>query len=247
MKRVLHFDFRPGEASWILRLMSRLDSSSSPKLRRGRRQWAALSLGESAGAIATRMKLVRLLVRRFDFHLNALSKELSDNIAEVELFREKNRAYTLKKSDLAYRLLIDFDMFIFETRSTYEITAVFIRKFFADVLGRTVPGKLALLSTFIGREISNRGGETSWIEELRQNRNLFIHETSAWLALEVNSLAPLKADLVFVKRNVIGLDYASSHLHIDQCRRIYVGFQSVFPILEDWLLAEIEAVEAGSP
>ena len=246
MNGVLHLDFRPGRANWILRLMSRLDSSRAAELKRRRRQWASLSLGERAGAVATRMRAVEVVTRRLDNDLVALGEELKQASPRAVRCIKEGLAYTTRNRDLAYELLVDVDGFLFETRSAYELTVKFVAVFLSRILDRAVPEKMHLLHGFVAHEVSRRGGETSWIDELRTHRNVFVHETAPWPALEIVSIAPLRAELVLLKKNVKDLREPQTYLHIDQCRRMYSGFLATFPILEDWLTAEIRSFEARS-
>jgi hypothetical protein len=223
--------------------MSRLHASTNSELRSRLGLWANLSLGEKAGAIAAKLSALRIVAHRLDCAIVTVQKELLENTLEVEACIKAGAAYTPRSKDLAYELLIDSDSFLFETRSAYELTAGFVGAFLSAILGKAAQTK-AQLHKVLSQEISFRNGDTSWIDELRNHRNLFVHETAPWPALEILSLVPLKAELVLLKRNVNDLSDPSTYLHMKQCRAIYSGFWATFPILETWLLGEVEKFEA---
>lgn len=226
--------------------MSRLDSSSSAELRARRRRWAALGLGEIAGAVAARMRALEIVTRRLDDHLTTFGKELEQARPEVIRCIEEGAAYTAKNRDLAYELLVDIDALLFECRSAYELTSRFAGEFLSGMLDVDVPRNRHNVPPpgWLEDQISRHGGPTSWIEELRTNRNEFTHATAPWPAIEITSVSPFQAELVLLKKNVVDLSDSGTYLHIDGCRRIYSEFLSVLPIFETWLIDEIVNFEA---
>jgi len=68
------------------------------------------------------------------------------------------------------------DSFIFETRSLYEIVGKFLVTLFEILFDRKITQE-ELKSL-----LSSQGIDTRWIDELRDARILFFHETAPWLA-----------------------------------------------------------------
>lgn len=236
---LLHFNFRTLKDGWILRLMTRIRSSQNEAIRERLPHWAELGLGDYAGAISTRTKLVELITKRINASLTSLGDGL--DITKAELCMREGAAYRLDDS-LVFGLLLDFDSFIFETRSCYEITIKFVDRFLSEVLGEQ--SNAAGLHERLAREIGSRGCETAWIGDLRDLRHDLIHERAGWPALQIESLAPLKGNLVLLLNNVDRLDNQQDYISMEQCQRIYRGFLSAFPAIEQWLLCEIEKLES---
>jgi hypothetical protein len=76
-------------------------------------------------------------------------------------------AFTLKDNHLAYELLLDIELFIFETRSLYEIVGKFLAELLGTLFNRKVTQKE--LQTLL----ASQGIDTRWIDELSEARKLF--------------------------------------------------------------------------
>jgi hypothetical protein len=246
MNDVLHINFRAERADWILRLQSMLNKSPAVELRLRAQRSASSCLGEKAGAIATRMMIVEVALNRLENDLAALGEDMRQN-PNLPEYIEQGWAYDPKRRQLAYELLTDFDSFLFETRSAYEIIVNFLASFFCNILRRVIPQTRTALNDWVAQNVSPRGGDMSWVDELRRNRNLFAHATAPWPALEIVCKDPLRVNLVLLKENVANLSQPNTYLHADQCIKIHSGFVAIFPILERWLTEEIRHFEAGQP
>ena len=226
--------------------MSKLGQAGSPAAQEILRRWRE-ELGEVAGAIATRNRVVEVAAQRVDRALKVLVDELTTDKANVEICIQAGVAYQLP-NELPFALVADLDSFLFEARSAYELTVKFIWIFLRDLgspKGRPKPHELHIL---ISAEIAARNGETAWIEDLRKNRHAFIHDTAAWPALRVTSIETLTGELVLLTRNVTLLDDPSSYVSLHVFREIYRGFCAAFGPIEAWLSAEIDSlsVDTGS-
>jgi hypothetical protein len=119
-----------------------------------------------------------------------------------------------------------------------------MQRFFAEILGRefTIRQVEANLET----EVARRGDDTNWCRQLIAARNLLIHQTAPWLALEaINWEAGARRfEPVLLTRNVRTLDDPKTFIHIAQCRSIYRGFEQSFDYIEAWLTDEIGSFEA---
>jgi hypothetical protein len=235
---VLHFNYLPQQADWILRLMSRLAANASPTTQALLRTWSH-ELGEVAGAIATRTRIVDIVTHRVRVGLEAISKELITDLANVETHMNIGAAYTLPDG-LPFALVADLDSFLFETRSTYELMVKFIWILLRELGSPKSGAQVHHMHGVLEAEISARGGNTAWIDELRDNRHFFAHETAGWPALRIASLEPLKVDLVLLRRNVMLLDDPSTYVSLRKFQDIYVGFISAFGPIENWLSFEID-------
>jgi len=149
------------------RLMSRMNASLNPELKERNKRWGALTLGDEAIALATRMVAIDIATERLYEGRAALLHELSKNSSEVEACMREGAVYTPSDESRTYSILVDFDAFLFETRSAYEITVRFIHKFLSGILEKAMPqAKSHDMHDLVAREISCRGEQADWIQEL---------------------------------------------------------------------------------
>jgi hypothetical protein len=239
MSTLLHLDYRPLGGYWILRLMSRLQGSSSPTLKLRVDQWAASGLGGLAGAVATKEAMHQLIVSRLNGRLARLAELLKLDPVGVEECRRSGHAYSLKDKTLAYDLLIDTDAFLFETLSTFEITRRFVAQFFACMLGRQLTPETAT------NALTERGADVRWIKILKDERNIFIHETAPWPAIRIGEGG--RFDLVLLKKNVLTLKDTADYTMLADYSGVYSGFVNSLGVIEAWLADEVAAFEAAAP
>ena len=82
--------------------MSLLDSSPAAELKERRHQWANLSLGEMARAVATRMRSVEVVTKRLNDDVVVLCEELKQTSPEaIRCIEEGARVY-YEESEVGY-------------------------------------------------------------------------------------------------------------------------------------------------
>jgi hypothetical protein len=219
--------------------MSRLQGSSSPTLKLRADQWAASGLGELAGAVATKEAMHQLIVERLNDRLARLADLLRLDSAGVEECRRSGYAYSLKDKTLAYDLLIDTDAFLFETLSTFEITRKFVVQFFSHIFGRQLTSETAT------NALTTRGADVRWIKMLKDERNIFIHETAPWPAVRIDEGG--RFELVLLKKNVLTLEDTDDYTALADYSGVYSGFINALRVIEAWLADEVAAFEVAAP
>jgi len=235
MGEYLHINYQP-DVGWVLTIMSRLQNSSKPELRKAFDQWHETPLKELGLAITTRMHMLGLCIKRLNKRVDELRREMSADIPQVEECLSKGYAFRLKDKELPYELLLDMDSFIFETRSLYEIMGKFLVSLFQTLFARH------MTEGEIQSTLSSAGIDVRWIEDLRENRKLFFHDTAPWLAarfLRENS----NFDPVLLKRNVIEFDDPDSWIDFIELRQIYDGFVNSAGELHRFLMEQIRLRE----
>ena len=151
--------------------------------------------------------MVHLVVRRVDDRLKQIDKELRSDRTEVEACIREGAAYRLSDRDLGHEAMVDFDSFLFESRSAYEITVTFVQRFFDLILGkRLAKGSAKEAMKAVEATLRKRAAQTGWIDQLRKTRNRLIHERVAWLALEDTKRKKLRFDPVLLTRTVDRLE-----------------------------------------
>ncbi len=248
---VLHFDCSFGlhEAFWTTRVLGALQSCKSQTLKTRHSQWdrrryRGLTLGDLAVAVGTKLTMVHLVVRRVDDRLRQIDRKLRSDRAEVEACIREGAAYRLSDRDLGHEAMLDFDSFLFESRSAYEITVTFVQRFFDLILGKRLAKGSA--KEAVEAALRKRAAQTGWIDQLRKTRNRLIHERVAWLALEDTKRKKLRFDPVLLTRTVDRLEDDPNRVSIHECRSIWHGFVGSYGHMEAWLKQEIASADAAN-
>ncbi len=180
----------------------------------------------------------QLIVNRLHDRVARLAELLKLDPSGVEECRRSRCAYSLQDKTLAYDLLIDTDAFLFETLSTWEITVKFVVQFFSKILRRQITRQTAM------DELTERCADVRWIKMLKDERNIFIHETAPWAAISIGEGG--RFELVLLKKNVTSEDTAEYTMLADYFD-VYSGFVTSFGVIEAWLVDAVAAFEAKEP
>src|SRR5581483_6878439 len=172
-----HLDYRSVDY-FIGRLQTRLRSSSSATLRERFGRWDPETHGEPAMAIVAKIEMLNRVVGRLNSDLGQLCAHLETVPDKVEQCIVEGRALSIPNSDLLWQISIDIDSFLFEARSAYELLGKFLHAFFALIFERRITEEQVVGA------VKDLGGEVAWIPILRENRKLFFHNTSPWIAVE---------------------------------------------------------------
>jgi hypothetical protein len=233
----VHFCYPPASSHWVLRLLSRLHQSSSSQLKqRVLASWET-TLAELALAVSSKIHLVGIAVKRVDADIHRIAGEVQQREAEVISLIDSDACLLIRDEGVLFEALLDIESFLFEMRSTLEITEIFIKKFRQNILDDGEGRQQSL------RDCFNRLGiDQSWYETLRLARNLFSHQTAPWLAMTVRTTDPDPPhfDLVVLKKNEI-VPEPPDYFHFDDCRKMYRGYFDAMEQLHAWLLSQIDS------
>ena len=235
--KFFHIDWLP-RTRWGYRLVARFNDCRNPKLKCCAKQhWPA----EQTIAFATRLALIRVIQRQFNEDIAALSKEFEKKSVEIQKCIPEHKALRLKDSDLAFRLVAGIDAFIFEARSSYEILGALVGRIASNILDIKVDERTLRKLLEIG------GHDTSWIDDLRDERIRFFHETSPWLAVRITDGDP-PYEVLVLRRNAYDLEAnVDAAFPLDKLNQIFLGLDAAVNIVENWLLEKIdEADQAAS-
>jgi hypothetical protein len=187
--------------------------------------------------------MVPLIVQRVDARLKDIGKILRSDRLNVEACLQKGAVYNLRDRHFAQEAVVDFDSFLFESRSAYEMTASFLERFCHLILEKRLgTGKDAARN--VEQALRHRGAQTHWVDVMRKKRNLLIHSRATMLAFEVSEGDPFRLDPVLLTKSVERVEDDPDRLSIEQCRSIWLGFVSSYDHIEAWLTEEITAAEA---
>lgn len=233
----LHIAYLPPSGNWLRSIMTRLHKSSSTILRDRMNSWGGTPLREIGLALSTKEAMLFQVVVRFDEQFNLLAKNLMENQRTVLECLDKGASYVIPETLLPYKMLVYIDSFLFESRSIYEIFGKFLVEFHDHILQQKVT------EDDIKGHLAKKGIDIRWIEELRKNRILFFHNTAPWIAIEIETIEPLKFHLLVLKRDVHDLNKIDEYIHMDQLRNVYNGFRSSITAIHDWILNKISNYE----
>jgi hypothetical protein len=239
-KAYLHIAYDPPVANWLPRMMTRLRESASIDLQSRMKKWSKTPLREMGLALSTKLAMLSLVVDRLDERIQRLYHHLALEEDKVQTCINDKGAYTVPESLLPYEILLDIDGFLFETRSVYEIVGKFIEKFHTNILCQR------LTQEEIKNMMALKAIDTRWIEELRTNRNLFVHETAPWIALEVKSQNPAKFEILVMKRDIKDFSNSQDYISLDQLRDIFNGFNASMDAIYAWLIEKITDYEKAT-
>jgi hypothetical protein len=214
--------------------------SRSRELRDRFERWGAEPSAELALALATKLRLLRIVGARVNEDLRKLREQLQAHPDKVDWAVRNQGAFTLERDDLAYQLVADLDAFLFETRSTYEIVGRLLKAFSEMVLKRPIN------ETTLRSVIEAAGHRTEWIELLRSDRIHFFHYSAPWLGVEKLS-APPGHGLLVLRRNTHDFANPDDYVRFDDYRNAWTGFVASFEVLRGWLVQQIEELEAQLP
>jgi hypothetical protein len=190
-------------------------------------------------AVASKLKMLDIIVNDFDQRLSDLYRVLANDPARVQECIECGGAYRFREEALPFELLVDIDSFLFESRSAYEILVSFLRKFFRSILSR----KLERQEVFALLEAQQI--DTRWIDQLRKNRNLYSHKTAPWVALRRTSADGPQFELLILKKDVQDLSDPRTYIRFQDLRDIYYGFYSSLDEIVSWMMRQTEDFEAN--
>jgi hypothetical protein len=240
-KRHFHINYEP-PAQWVLSIMSPVQLSSSPILRQRWQNAAKSGLTELPLALATKFEIMKVTTERLNGHIHELSDDFDARPDEVQrdiIGRDgQPSAYMPLKRTLPFEIVADLDAWIFEMRSTYEILYAFVKEFSSRILDRKVKSEEVLKSI-----LHEKGYNSDWIDFLRRARNLFVHRTAPWFAIEVTG-GTLQYEIVVLKRNARNLDNPDDYATMEQFRAVQQGFFEALHALRKWILEEIRKIEA---
>ena len=250
---MLHLDWTPGlSAYWIHRVLAAVQAHEDPIVRARLSDWGLseggkLSLGDLAIASATKRTMIPLIVARLDKHLKEITDLFRSEPEDVEECLRSGSAFTGIQNEAVHEALIDFDAFLFECRSEFEITVEFVRQFYSVILDRTLcSGEKGQAVQCVEKELAIRGAPTGWLTFARRARNLFIHERASWLAFEVGSSDPPAFRAVLLSRCVTELKEYPDRVCLAQLTDAWHGFLESAEYLEAWLKEELSG-RSGVP
>jgi len=236
MTEILHLNYDPVEAAWIISILTRLRSSVSVTLKERLSKWKEIGLTEIGMAFTTRLELRYRAAFKFSKLLQKLRDEINDSGKLDELL---NGGYVYDPEDhrILYDICVAIDALYFESRSAYEIFGRFVRTFAEKILNCKFTEKK------IQQVLIDSGQETDWIEEVREHRKLFFHETAPWIALSILKRQPLKLSLIVMKVNLRNLDDPSKYITQQQLIDSWNAFERAISIICDWLKEQIDVFE----
>ena len=232
---ILHLNWGPGPAGFVLRLQTRLHDSTSSILKERYQHWQEVGLAELGMTVATRIALIY----RASYRLMELLKRLRDEIegsGQLNDLLDNGYVYTTKDERIFYDICVSVDSFYFEFRSCYEVLGNFMKTFCMKILDRKI-NEVELIKV-----LDNKNIDIKWIDQIRENRKLLFHENAPWIALDIEKRTPLVCSLLIMKEN---LQNDNDEIYITQydLKNAADGMQKSIFALFDWLTAQVDEFE----
>ncbi len=167
--------------------------------------------------------------------IRELSKEFEDRTAEIDrCIADYPRALLLHNSSLGLMVSANIESYLYHLQSAYELTRRFFIRFNRTILDR--PAKEDDLKAVL----KDASLDCCWIEVLKTARRLSAHESAFWCDVEKVSDDPRRYELLIGEIHSIDPD---QYLTMTQYRDLYVQFGRTLARLQEWLLAQINAID----
>ena len=175
-----------GDANWTLQTRSRLAQLPSKRLK-ARLEWSRFEeIGKLELTVASKIAMLRLVTDRVNLELKELVQELNERADAIALCTEHASVLPLRDPSAVWRLMVDVDSFILQSRSAYEIVGKFLKAFFVRVFGRQIDQRE------IRKAIEERGVDYAWVEILSKAGKEFFHNLApAGIAITLDGVNPI--------------------------------------------------------
>ena len=216
-----------GDVSWTLHTRSRLDQLRSQRLK-ARLEWSRDSeIGKLELTVASKLAMLLLVKNRVNLELKELIQELNERADAIALCIEHSSVLPLRDPSAVWRLMVDVDTFILQSRSTYEIVGKFLKAFFARVFEKQIDER------DIRNAVAERGVDWTWVEMLSKARKEFFHNLApAGIAITLDHANPLSNLDVVIRVE------GEADFHFRNCRSIYDGFSRALTAIDQWIYDE---------
>jgi len=216
-----------GDANWTLRNRSGLAQLPSKDLA-ARLDWSRdHEVGKLELIVASKIAMLLLVKNRVNLELKELVQELNGRADAIARCIEHASVLPLRDSTAVWRLMVDVDSFILQSRSAYEIVGKFLKAFFVQVFGRQID------QGEIRKAVEEQGVDWIWTEILNKARKEFFHnQAPAGIAITLGSVNPI-SNLDGVIRVEGEADF-----HFRNRRAIYDGFSRALTAIEQGIYDE---------
>jgi hypothetical protein len=216
-----------GDANWTLRIRSKLAQLPNKNLKE-RLEWSPDDdVGKLELIVASKIAMLRLVTNRVNLELKELVQELNERADAIARCIEHPSVLPLRDPTAVWRLMVDVDSFILQSRSTYEIVGKFLKAFFARVFEKPIDER------DIRKAAEDRGVDWAWAEILSKARKEFFHNLApAGIAITLDRVNPLSNADVLVRVE------GEADFHFRDCRAIYDGLSRALVAIDQWIYDE---------
>lgn len=235
---VIHLEFHTSQIAWLGRLQTRLRYSHSEELRTRYSRWAEAGLGQLALDIATRLTICDRVHSRLAELLEEIRTELRDWSGLDEAI-DGQHCFRPARPAVSFDICEAVDGLIFEFRSVYELIGKFAKLFAREMLG------IAVTQDELLGAVRASGGESDWVELVREHRILFFHEAAPWIAMQVHRRKPASCSLLVMKGNIGSFENPQDYLTEHQLVAAISGLKAAVPAVVEWLEARLAETESS--
>jgi hypothetical protein len=235
MKRQIFYISFNVSTNWVLLLVGRLNKATNPDLKaRYERLWKS-ELYPIALSLEAKLSKLPSVMRVVDQAIKELSKEFEGRTAEIDrCISDYPRALVLRSDSLGLMVSANIESYLYHLQSAYELTRRLFIRFNRTILER--PATEYDLKAVLW----DAGLDCSWIDVLKTARRLSAHESALWCDVEKVSDAPRRYELLISAIHSVD---PAKYLTMAQYRDLYVQFGRTLTRLQEWLLAQIDAID----
>lgn len=243
-------EFRsPFDQGWALRVQTRLRRSAVGSLRSAVDENRDPTLWRIAESLATKAELLDFICRRLINSWKMVEREVRSKRNEIDRLvttgQGRDRHAVGLDHESVFNLLLDFEIFVFEVKSFVDYLARFLSQFHLSILGQSKQIKDGHI--IIENLVLERVGDDSWASALKYLRDLFIHEQTTWLDIELRSCESGNRQYqpVFLVRGLTMGDPNAKGVNGDQIAALARGLLSIGPRVEEHLFSAITDAEVA--
>lgn len=196
----------------------------------GRFSAAPPEIGELNISISTRIDMLGRVLKRIGQELGSLREMIKDHGTE-HIFTPKREGYALDvDEDTKYNLLIDIDAFLFECNACCDLVTnlmMIAHEHVGNPIDKEEIGK------DIRKILRDAKQDTRWFVLLDTNRNLFIHNATPYISVDISKEEKGVYELLIMKENLHTFKDKKKFIRLGDLSKIAHGFSAALPVLEN--------------
>ncbi|NCO43648.1 MAG: hypothetical protein COZ06_32480 [Armatimonadetes bacterium CG_4_10_14_3_um_filter_66_18] len=194
--------------------------------------------------IPTRREMIRRVVDRLGADCDALFATVKNRNPTHQVFTPDTEGRTIKiDANLRADILIGIDSLLSDVKTCCELMAKFLAEVARDA-GSPISGDQ--IGKVLQRVVVEAGGDPSWFTALCQARNLFVHQATPYIAVDLSGEEEGRYDLLIMKEeNLRNFDDETKFLRLADLNDIMDGFYLAKRALQQYLIRLYQEAGGG--
>lgn len=181
-------------------------------------------------AISDRLTFLRIICERLlETERNIYAE--TNEYEEKYIYTNDNEGYAYRIDEmLKWKFIINLHSYLFELNATCDLMKDFIEAVY-KVANQKIPNKNT--GIFIAKILNKNNLPTEWFQLLDNARNYFIHESSAYFAIDISND---QHDILIMKENVDDFNDPDTYFLLSDLKNIYSNFVNSLYIIQNHLI-----------